>query len=291
MLPDLIWQGFGLALLAGGTAAVWRKARSMANPPPGAEGHAALMLFSAMTAGGFVGALAWWADYPASFAWDLPPLASRLLAAAGWAYAAAGVYSLMRPDRAHMRLLAVLLSVYLLPLALAIGLFHLGRFDWQAPITAAFFAIVVPMTLGSLWLSFRPAVLAPETGAPEPGNISKLFLVGSAAIFGAWGLALFAIADGPVKMVWLWPDDLLSSRLIGVMLLSLAVAALMAQREPRLTRAALLFHAVYGLCALAAVLWNLTAAKPVPLLYAALLGGTGLAAALLLAKGRRNPAV
>lgn len=291
MFPELIWQIFALALLVIGTLAVWRMARSKASPTPAAEGQLALVLFSAMTTGGFLGGLAWWADYPASFAWDLPPLASRLLASAGWAYAAAGLYGLSRPDRAHMRLLAVLLAVYLAPLALAIAGLHLDRFDWQAAITPAFFAIVLPMTLGALWFSVRPIALAPDVKTPAAGPLPRTFLMVSLVAFGAWGLAIFALPDGPVKALWLWPTDPLTSRLIGVMLLALASASIMARRENRLTRAALLFHAVYGFCALAAVLWNLTSGKPVPLFYAAMLGGTGLAAALLLAKDRGNPAV
>lgn len=77
-------------------------------------------------------------DHPSSFSWDLPPLASRMLAAAGWAFGVATLAALQRPVPHRTGLL--MLATYLAPLLAAVLLFHL---DPYAPITYAFFAIVL----------------------------------------------------------------------------------------------------------------------------------------------------
>jgi len=58
-----------------------------------------------------------------------------MLAAAGWSFALVCWLALERPSLPRLRLVVIMLFVYLTPLAVAILLFHLSRFDWMAPIT------------------------------------------------------------------------------------------------------------------------------------------------------------
>src|SRR6185503_3923090 len=101
----------------------------------------------------------WWLDKRQSFSWDLPPLASRMLAAAAVSYAVAAAMTLMHPTRPRLRLLMVLLFVYLAPLAALIPFFYSGRFDFGEPITWSFFLLVAVMTASSFFFFVRtPAV-------------------------------------------------------------------------------------------------------------------------------------
>lgn len=62
-------------------------------------------------------------------------------------------------------MVALMLAVYLAPLLVVIPLFHLDRFELSAPITYAFFAIVLPMTAAALWYTYRTPVIVPDTPA------------------------------------------------------------------------------------------------------------------------------
>lgn len=283
-------QLLGLGLLLAGVAGV-----GIYNVRHGAEIAAFsqklyLLLAAFAIVGGFVGATAWWVDYRGSFAWDLPPLASRLLAAAALAFGVTGFVALGRPTTAHVRYHALMIAIYLGPLAVAIVLFHLDRFDFAAPITPAFFALVVPMTAASIWLTFFPRGLKPEQpgDAAPPTPAVALFLRAVVAVFGLWAIALFAVDDGPSRLVWVWPGDLLTSRLIAVMPLTLAATALASLRSALLARTTLALLAVYGVAGSAAGLMNALAGKPVPALYVIAFAGFGLVALALLFGARRG---
>jgi hypothetical protein len=59
-----------------------------------------------------------------------------------------------------------------------------------------------------------------------------------------------------------WPGDILTSRLIAVMLLTIAVGAVYALRYADVSRVMLGVIAVYGFGVMLANLWNILAAKP-----------------------------
>src|SRR3954466_7154768 len=90
------------------------------------ETKGVLLLIIATMTGGLIGSTGWWFDVPQAFSWDLPPLASRMLAVAGWAFGAATFMTLQRPTQQRIRLVLLMLAVYLTPLALAIVFFHLN---------------------------------------------------------------------------------------------------------------------------------------------------------------------
>lgn len=281
-MSDLVTQVVGLGLLLGGIGfGYWLAIRSYRGRLQPAQ-RAILLLALLTLLGGFIGAFAWWIDLPSSFAWDLPPLASRMLAAAGWAFALACLRALRTPTQRHLRLITLMLTIYLLPLALAIVAFHLDRFDPNAPITYAFFVIVGVMTVPALWYLVRPVgVVSEAANSRPPTDLVKSWLLTVALICGSWGIALFVVAAGPSTLIWVWPQDLLASRLIAVMLLTIAGAAFYSRDHDYLARTTLLTITLYGIGVVAAGLWNLTAGKPVPLAYVAFFGLLALLSALL----------
>ena len=217
--------------------------------------------------GGLIGSPFWWLDEPLSFSWDLPPLASRMLAAAGWAFALAAFLALRRPTRERLRLIMLMLFVYLVPLAAAILLFHLERFDWAAPITYAFFAIVLILIGGATWQLVRPVGVVASLAASLTSG-TRLWLWAVASVAGLWGLALTVTDSGFSPLIWVWPGDLLSSRLIAVMLFTLTAGAIYSLRAPDTVGITLGAWSVYGFGVVLANGWNLVGGKPVKEAYA-----------------------
>lgn len=247
-----------------------------------------LFLLVTTLMGGLLGSPFWWLDEPRSFAWDLPPLASRMLATAGLAFAVGAFLALEQPRYHRIRLVLVLLLVYLGPLAVAVLLFHRARFYFAAPITYGFFGIAVPMLVASLWYLLRqPRVLHnDDTREPPPRWPVRAWLGLLGLVMLLWGLALFVADAGPLPAVWAWPGDLLSSRLIGVMLLALGAGAWLAARHAGPARLLLAMTVVYGLGVAAANAWNALAGRPVNGAYLAIFALVGLGSlGLLLVPG------
>ncbi len=262
----------GLILFAG----IWLVYRRLTRPigALNAQQRGAVLLTCLALVGGFVGAWFWWIDEPRSFAWDLPPLASRMLASAGWSFFVLCLLALRRPTRRRMRLVMLDLFVYLAPLVAVILLFHLDRFDFSKPITYTFFGIAGVMTITSAWYLFRPVTIVKDTlrdWQPTPAVMRAwLWVVG--IVTGLWGLALFITDQGPSSLIWVWPGDLLSSRLIGVMLLTISAGAIYSRRFADAARIKLLMIMMYSIGLAAASVWNLLSGKPVKPLYIIIFG-------------------
>ena len=230
----------------------------------------ALLLTLLAFAGGLLGSPFWWLDEPRSFAWDLPPLASRMLASAGLSFFVLCLLALQRPTFRRIRLVMLLLFVYLAPLATAIFLFHLDRFDPALPITYTFFATAIVMTVASTWYLVRPsrAILADTQGDTVASDaLVKVWLSAVTLVTGVWGLALFITDRGPSDLIWVWPGDLLSSRLIGAMLLTIAAGSAYSLRNAKLSQVMMATTSVYSLGLAIASLWNVVAGKPIKLAY------------------------
>lgn len=197
-----------------------------------------LLLTLVTLVGGLLGSTGWWMDDPRSFSWDLPPLASRMLASAGWAFGVATIAALQRPVPRRMRLVLLMLAAYLAPLLVAVPLFHLNRFDPGAPITYVFFALVITMTAAALWYLFQQPLIIPNEPADllPPTPLVGVWLGLVAVVTALWGLALFITDNGPWGLIWAWPWDLLTSRLIAVMLFTIAVGAVYALRYADVSR-------------------------------------------------------
>lgn len=269
---DNLLQLFGLILLVVGMSiGYWfgvRPHKATLTP----QGYGLLMLVVATMIGGFIGSPFWWADQPLSFSWDLPPLASRMLAAAGWSFFATALMALRRPTDYRLRLMLILLLTYLAPLALLIFLFHLPQFDFTQPITYIFFAIVFAMIIASVgYLRHQPTIIdAQKRDTEAPVVVIQVWLWIVASITFVWGAALIITANGPIGLIWVWPSDLLSSRLIGVMLLTLTVGSFYAQRYADTARMMLVMILVYSLGITLAGMWNLWLAMPIQPLYIAI---------------------
>jgi hypothetical protein len=281
-MGGLLVQFLGLFALLG--LAAWGYRHWISPRQVGIQGKGMLLLVVVTLVGGLLGSIGWWIDDPRSFSWDLPPLASRMLASAGWAFGVATLAALHRPVPHRMRLVMLMLAAYLAPLLLTVPLFHLDRFDPAAPITYAFFALVLTMTVAALWYLFEQPIIVPNEPADllVPSTLVGIWLGLVAAVCVLWGLALFVTDNGPSGLIWVWPGDLLTSRLIAVMLLTIAVGAVYARRYADVSRVMLGVIAVYGFGVMLANLWNILANLPINLSYVAAFGIMFLVSATLL---------
>jgi hypothetical protein len=150
-MTDLLVQSLILFVVG---IVVWVYRRWIRHRGLGIQGKGMALLTVVTLVGGLVGSTGWWIDDPKAFSWDLPPVASRMLASAGWVFGVASIAALRWPVHRRMRLVMLTLTAYLAPLLLTIPLFHLDRFDPAAPITYGFFALVLSMTVAAIWYLF-----------------------------------------------------------------------------------------------------------------------------------------
>lgn len=284
MIPNLLPGLAALILLCGGVAFGYRRwIKPQADDLDFPEQGLLLLIILTMT-GGFIGSIFWWFDLAQSFSWDLPPLASRLLAAAGWSFAVACYSVLQRPDSRRVRLILLMLFVYLFPLVIAILRSHLNRFDFSAPITYVFFAIAVSMTLATTWYLLRQPTLVfeqPEDRARSRPVVAA-WLRAVAVLMVVWGGALFFADNGPYSWIWVWPGDLLTSRLIAVMLLTIAIGAGAALGNANASRMMLAVTLTYGLGVAAANLWSVIGGKEIKLAYVIVFGLIAVGSAVMM---------
>jgi hypothetical protein len=274
------WFFVGAAILLAVLALAYRRWWSRLNGVGAAARHTLIL----STIGGLIGAVFWWQDVDVSFAWNLPPLASRMLGAAATAFGLAGLYALERPTPARVRLHALMVAVYLIPLSLAAITLHLDRFDFSAPVSWGFFAAVGVLSVSSV------AALATERGreAREPVSAAQSFwLLAAGAVLAACGLALFAVPATAFPLVFNWPSDPLTSRLIAAMLLTLAAIFLVARRNARLLPQAHILGAAYGLGVVVAIMPNILRGLPWPPLYLVAFAVLGVVSTVFPLAGRR----
>lgn len=289
MNNDVFLQSLGLVLLLSGVGAGYRYWITPYGSTLPGHPRGLLLLLLVTLMGGLIGSPFWWLDEPRSFAWDMPPLISRMLAAAGWAFVVVCFRALQRPVWRRVRLVLVLLAIYLIPLALAALLWHRNRFDFMAPIAYVFFALVVLLVLGTCWYLLYQPVIIPETSQdtlPSPAWI-RAWLLFITCLTGLWGAALFVTATGPWAWVWAWPTDALSSRLIGVMLLALASGAFYSRHYADVARSMLATLSIYGVGIALAGAWNIVAGKPLRVDYVVAFGSIGIISFLCLVLSSR----
>jgi hypothetical protein len=287
-LSDILIQFLGLLALLGALA--WGYSRWVRPRSTTREGKLLLTLIVMTFFGGVIGSTGWWFDFRSSFPWDLPPLASRMLAAAGWAFGVATWLALQRPVFRRVRLFLLMLAVYLLPLLIAIPLFHLDRFNFKEPISAAFFILVLLLIAPTLWFLLRQPVIVPDEAqdSTPASPVVRGWLALVAILTTLWGVALFVTDNGPSDLVWVWPGDLLTSRLIGVMLLTIAVGAVYSLRYADTARVMLATTLTYGFGVALANVWNVLAGNPIKLSYAAVFGMIFVVSGVVLRYGPKS---
>ena len=109
-------------------------------------------------------------------------------------------------------------------------------------------------------------VVASRAATLTPGT--RFWLWAVAIVAGLWGLALAPTDSGFSPLIWVWPGDLLSSRLIAVMLFTLTAGAIYSLRAPDTVGITLGAWSVYGFGVVLANGWNLLGGKPVKEAYA-----------------------
>lgn len=203
--------------------------------------------------GGLIGATAWGQNLPYAFAWALPLVAARFLAVAAVAFGVVALRAAWIGTAGQLRMVALMLLAYLAPLAGVILVLHLDRFDPLSPVTYAFFAIVVGMVVMALLAVLRLPY--------DERGLSAGLLGWIGTLAGVWGLALFIWPAGPAPLLWPWPDDPLTTRLIAAMFLTVATACHYAEgRAERLT--AYILCIIYGTGISIVVALALVAGKP-----------------------------
>lgn len=284
MFDTVVLPILGLLILLAGVYAGYR--RWVAPHNTDVQGKGLLMLVVLTFMGGFIGSFAWWLDDVRSFSWDVPALASRMLASAGWSFAVVCLLALNRPTYRRLRLVLILLFVYLFPLVPAGIVFHLERFNFALPLTYGFFGIAGGMSIATLWyLARQPQILADDPPTP-PNTTARNWLGLVAVVTGLWGVALFITDSGPTDLIWVWPSDLLSSRLIGVMLLAIAMGNAYSLRYADAARLMLAMTAAYGLGLAVASLWNVLADRPIKVSYLVVFGVIFVVSLVMLVRQR-----
>jgi hypothetical protein len=284
----LLEQLAGLFLMLAALALGWWRWIAPYRAHLDSQGLGLLTLAVLTIVGGLIGSPFWWIDDPNSFSWALPPLAGRLLGAAGFAFAVTGCYALEQRKERLIHSYIVMLAVYLAPLVGAILLFHLDRFDWHAPITYAFFVVAGGMAVAALWHLVRGTTLSKDfqdgTVQRVPAGLRTwLWLV--AIVSGAWGAAMFIYPPGPWPQIWVWPQDPLTSRLIATMLLTLCAGAFTALQSTAQARMSLWMFVAYGFLAAAGCFMNLVGGKPIPEAYTSAFCALGVISAAFLLAG------
>lgn len=278
-MSDAGWFAVAVALLIVLLALGFHRWGGRDLGPSGVDAVAKFVLISTAI-GGLLGTPFWWLDLPPSFAWDLPPVASRMLAAAAFAFGLAGILVLERPSEPRTRLYLMLIVIYLLPLAIAVVLLHLDRFDFAAPVTYGFFAVVIVLVVGSLVALARGTGDAAGAARPDPAVSIWFYVAG--ILLGLWGIALFLVPTTAFPLIFNWAKDPLTSRLIAAMLFTIAAAFLLSRHDASRARLSLAFAGSYGVGVVAACLMNAASGLPVPPLYAAGFAAVAIVSLLLL---------
>jgi hypothetical protein len=292
-MTDLLVQFIGtVALLIAVGWGYWRWVRPHESRIDN-QGKGLLLLLLLTMMGGLLGGIGWWMDDPRAFPWDLPPVASRLLASAGWAFAVVTAIALQRPVFRRVRLILVMLFTYLIPLLLVIVLFHLDRFNFSAPITIGFFVTVTLLVVPTLWYLYQQPQIIPDEihDSTRASETVQRWLTAVGILTILWGIALFRSDEGVIPLIWAWQGDPLTTRLIAAMLLTIAVGTGYGNRHEARSHMMLAVIVVYGLGIVTANLWNLLEGKPLNIAYTGIFAALSLVSAglLFLERARDKP--
>lgn len=159
--------------------------------------------------------------------WELTPFNARFLGAIYLAalvdFVALAVVRRWRPARLVMPMDLLFMSVVLL-----VSLAYLDRFEWERPVTWAWFAIFafVPAYASYFLLRLRRLWGVTPTA---PNRRLRVALLGAAMPLAVYGVGLLA-APGAFADFWPWPVDAFHARVYSAIFLTLALAAAIVSR-------------------------------------------------------------
>jgi hypothetical protein len=159
--------------------------------------------------------------------WESGPFNIRFIGAVYLACLMAVLVSLSSFRWSPGRVIVAMVSVFT-GLILVVSLLHIDRFDSVKLGTWIWFVlyVIVPVTAIYVYLRFR--TLPPADASPTPAAW-RTYLVLSAAVFGAYGIALLAAPDTFTDF-WPWEVDAFHGRLYSAIFVTVAVASLAISR-------------------------------------------------------------
>ena len=159
--------------------------------------------------------------------WELTPFNSRFIGGFYLASAIAAAMVLAQGRWAPARVLTSLAFAFT-AIVLVVSIVHANRFDFDRPLTSAWFAlyILLPLYTGyALWAHRRLRA----TGGPAPRWFAIVMVV-SGVLMGAYGIGLL-IAPVTLTEFWPWPVDAFHGRLYAAVPMAPALAALLLLRH------------------------------------------------------------
>lgn len=268
-MSDLLVQVAGFLLLCAMVLGGWLRWIKPYEATLDLQQKGLLALVILTIAGGAGGGVFWWMASPLSFSWQLPPLAFRMLGAAGFAFGITGFYVMHRRRALLIRAYIIMLAVYLVPLVGAILLYHLDRFNWHAPVTYAFFIISGGMAAAAIWFIACRTMPPFDDDNPRraPSALVRSYLSLVVVIFGAWGLTMFIFPSGRLPQIWVWPQDALTTRLIATMLLTIGAAGILGCANTEAVKMSACMFVAYGVGVMVACALNASMGRPIPFTY------------------------
>jgi hypothetical protein len=159
--------------------------------------------------------------------WELTPFNTRFLGAI-YLTALVDFVALAAVRRWIPVRLVMAMDLLFTSIILVVSLAYVDRFEWERPVTWAWFAIFAFVPVYAAWFLWRLRPLwrvAP--GAPR--GFLRTVLAGAAVALAGYGAGLLA-APATVTSFWPWPIDAFQGRIYSAIFLTLALASVIAAR-------------------------------------------------------------
>ena len=162
--------------------------------------------------------------------WELTPFNTRFLGAIYLAalvdFVALAVVRRWIPAR-----LVIPMDFLFMSVILVVSVAYVGRFDWEQPVTWAWFFIFVsvPIYAAAFLWRFRGLWRVVPSVSERPSERARLGLVAVALLLAGYGVGL-VIAPETFTGFWPWPIDGFHARVYSAIFLSLALASALLTR-------------------------------------------------------------
>jgi hypothetical protein len=159
--------------------------------------------------------------------WELTPFNTRFL---GAIYLAAlpDFVALLVVRRWTLARLVVPMDLLFMSVVLAVSLAYVDRFEWERPVTWAWFLIFVSVPVYTAYLLWRFRGAGPGSAQAPPESV-RLALIAAAVPLAGYGIGLLA-APGTLTGFWPWSIDGFHGRVYSAIFVTLGLAAALAAR-------------------------------------------------------------